>query len=96
MEMVQLWVNLPAKDKMSPPRVPEIARVLDIPVVTLPGGAGSVRVIAGAFDGTKGAAKTFTPIDVWDLRLRAAHAADVPLPDGHTTALLVLRGSRAS
>src|SRR6266850_811493 len=67
-EMVQLWVNLPAKDKMAPPRYQGILNG-QIPTVALPNGQGTVRVIAGAFAGTTGPAKTFTPIHVWDLRL---------------------------
>ena len=63
-----------------------------IPNVTLPQDAGTVRVIAGEFGGRKGAAKTFTPINVWDVNLRAGKSAELPLPDGHTTAFLVLSG----
>lgn len=66
--MIQLWVNLPAKDKMSKPGYQTITDS-DIPVVDLPGDAGRVRVIAGAFDGRKGPARTFTPINLWDVRL---------------------------
>jgi redox-sensitive bicupin YhaK (pirin superfamily) len=91
LEMVQLWVNLPAKFKMSAPRYQDI---LDrqIPSVSLPGHAGTVRVIAGELGEAKGPAKTFTPINVWDLRLNAGHVAELALPEGHTTALLVLHG----
>lgn len=90
LEMVQLWVNLPAKDKMSPPRYQEILS-RQIPTVPLDGG-GSARVIAGDFRGTRGPAKTFTPISVLDLRLTANGRADLPPPDGHTTLVVVLRG----
>jgi redox-sensitive bicupin YhaK (pirin superfamily) len=62
-EMVQLWVNLPAKDKMAAPGYQGI-QDKDIPQVALPDGAGSVRVIAGDYQGTRGPAHTFTPIDV--------------------------------
>src|SRR3954466_10492976 len=63
-EMAQLWVNLPAKDKMSSPRYQE---VLDahIPATPLPGDAGTVRVIAGEYDGKTGAAKTYSRLNVW-------------------------------
>lgn len=91
-EMVQLWVNLPAKDKKAPPGYQEIL-AREIPTVTLPDGRGTVRVIAGEFAGAKGPARTFTPIQVWDLRLANAEPTDLVLPDGHTTALVVLRGS---
>jgi redox-sensitive bicupin YhaK (pirin superfamily) len=89
-EMVQLWVNLPARDKMAPPRYQSITAE-QIPSVTLPGGA-TARVIAGQLAGAKGPARTFTPIHVWDLRLAAGQRADLDLPDGFTTAVVVLRG----
>jgi redox-sensitive bicupin YhaK (pirin superfamily) len=91
-EMVQLWVNLPARDKMAPPRYQSIVAA-DIPTVRLADGAGSVRVIAGEFAGTQGPARTFTPIQLWDLRFDGTHRADLAVPDGYTTALAVLRGS---
>ncbi len=91
-EMVQMWVNLPAKDKMSPPRYQGILSE-QIPSVSLPGGQGVVRVIAGEFAGSRGPAKTFTPIHVWDLRLASDQRTDLPVPDGYTTALVVLKGA---
>ncbi|SEG17784.1 pirin family protein [Nitrosomonas ureae] len=92
LEMVQLWVNLPAKDKMSPPHYQSI---LDsqIPVIDLPDNQGKVRVIAGEFDGIAGPARTFTPIDVWDLRLTGNQPIDLAVPDGYNTLLAVLKGS---
>ena len=74
MEMMQLWVNLPAKDKMSKPGYQTLLDA-DIPRVALPDGAGTLRVIAGAFAGHRGPARTFTPINVWDLRLTAGGTA---------------------
>jgi quercetin 2,3-dioxygenase len=91
MEMVQLWVNLPARQKMSSPRYQDI-RAASIPTVRLDADAGSVRVIAGEFRGTHGPAKTFTPIELWDVRLSAGREVEFVVPDGHTTAFLVLRG----
>jgi redox-sensitive bicupin YhaK (pirin superfamily) len=88
-EMVQLWVNLPARDKMAPPRYQGI-RDAEIPALELPG--ATVRIIAGAFENKQGPAQTFSPIEVWDLRLSNA-PLELPLPDGHTTALVVLHGS---
>ena len=90
-EMVQLWVNLPAAHKKAPPRYQGLLAA-DIPTVTLPGGA-SARVVAGTLAGAKGPAQTFTPIEVWDLRFEAGQTADLVLPDGFTTALVVLRGA---
>ena len=89
-ELVQLWVNLPAKSKMTAPGYQTLLDG-DIPAVKLPGG-GRVRVIAGEFEGVKGPAKTFTPINLWDLRLPAGASVQLRLPAGHTTALFVLKG----
>ncbi|SFF15995.1 pirin family protein, partial [Nitrosomonas sp. Nm166] len=92
LEMVQLWVNLPAKDKMSSPHYQSI---LDsqIPAINLPEDQGRVRVIAGEFEGTAGPARTFTPINVWDLHLTNKQPLDLAVPDGHNTLLAVLKGS---
>jgi quercetin 2,3-dioxygenase len=92
LEMVQLWVNLPAKLKMSPPRYQEI-RSGQIPTVTLDGGAGSVRVIAGEFRGITGPAQTFTPVYLWDMRLAAGHMTDLEVPEGYMAAIVVQRGA---
>lgn len=92
LEMIQLWVNLPAKDKMSPPHYQEIVNA-QIPVVALPDQAGSARIIAGQFGDTVGAARTFTPINLWDVRLSAGSEVKLSSPDGFNTALLVLEGS---
>lgn len=91
-EMAQLWVNLPTKDKMT---APGYQTLLDaqIPSVDLPEGAGRVRVIAGAFDGHRGPARTFTPIDVWDIRLAQGGIGRFAAHEGHTLALVVLRGA---
>ena len=91
-EMVQLWVNLPKKDKMT---APGYQGILDaqIPAVALPDGAGTVRVIAGALDGSAGPAHTFSPMNVWDVRLSAGKTARLPQPDGWTTILVVLAGT---
>jgi len=91
-EMVQLWVNLPAKDKMSAPGYQGIVAD-DIPEVALPGNAGTARIIAGNYGDVSGPARTFTPMNVWDLHLKAGHRIALDLPEGHTTALFVLRGS---
>jgi redox-sensitive bicupin YhaK (pirin superfamily) len=91
-EMVQLWVNLRAADKRSAPGYQAILNSR-IPAVSLPEGQGTVRVIAGELAGTRGPAKTFTPMHVWDLRLDSDQRTDLALPDGWTTALVVLAGS---
>jgi redox-sensitive bicupin YhaK (pirin superfamily) len=91
MEMVQLWVNLPAKRKMTPPGYQDIVSPA-IPVARLDADAGTVRVIAGQFEAAKGPARTQTPIDVWDMRLQAKKTANFRIPEGHAAALLFLRG----
>ena len=91
LEMVQLWVNLPAEFKMSPPAYQTILEP-QIPTVALPGGAGTMRVIAGEFGGAKGPAQTLTPINLWELRLNAFSRAEMILPRGFTTAVFVLHG----
>jgi redox-sensitive bicupin YhaK (pirin superfamily) len=91
-EMVQLWVNLPARDKMSPPRYQAILNG-QIPAVSLPNGQGTVRVIAGDLEGAKGPAETFTPIHVWDLRIPRGQRTELPVPDGYTTMLVLLKGA---
>ena len=91
-EMLQLWVNLPARDKMAAPGYQGITAA-QIPEVALPDGAGRARIIAGQHAGTRGPARTFTPMNVWDLHLKAGHRLAFDLPDGHTTALFVLRGA---
>ena len=92
MEMVQLWVNLPAKDKMSPPGYQTLLDAR-IPAVELAYGAGRLRVIAGEYGAARGPAKTFTPINIWDLRLNANGRASFNAPEGHTLAVLVQSGA---
>ncbi|MGN6152604.1 MAG: pirin family protein [Lysobacteraceae bacterium] len=91
-EMVQLWVNLPAKDKMAAPGYQAVLGTA-IPDVPLADGAGRVRVIAGDFDGAQGPARTFTPMNVWDVRLAAGATVALPQPEGWTTLLVVLEGT---
>ena len=90
--VLQLWVNLPAKDKMTAPGYQSIAAA-DIPLIDLSKGAGRVRVIAGRFGDTGGPAHTFTPINLWDVRLNTDGRASFRLPAGHTAAVFVLSGN---
>lgn len=92
LEMVQLWVNLPAKDKMVEPGYQTILDS-DIANIPLKDQAGSLRLIAGEFEGRTGPARTFTPIDVWDLRLNGGKLLSLDLHEGRNTALVVLRGT---
>ena len=91
---IQLWVNLPRASKMSAPGYQTILNV-DIPAIDLAGGAGRLRVIAGSFQGRKGPARTFTPVQLYDLQLKAGTPKSLTLPDGDNASIFVLQG-RAS
>ncbi|MFD1712245.1 pirin family protein [Ottowia sp. GY511] len=91
-EMVQLWVNLPARDKMTPAHYQGITDA-QIPSVALPADAGRVRVIAGEHGGQRGPAETYTPMHVWDVRLNAGATADLAQPEGWSTLVVVLDGT---
>ena len=90
-QVAQLWVNLPAKDKMTAAHYQGITAA-QIPSVALPGGAGHMRLSAGDWQGHTAPAQTYTPMRVWDLRLAAGASADLPQPEGWNTLLLVLHG----
>lgn len=89
--MVQLWVNLPAKDKMTAPHYQAIVSS-DIPTVDLADGKARARVIAGTLNGVRGPATTFTPINMWDIRADAGTKLTLPLPVGHNALVTVLSG----
>ena len=91
-EMVQLWVNLPARDKSAEPGYQAIADA-SIPAVDLPDGAGRLRVITGEYGGRKGPARTFTPMDVWDLRLNAGKTLALSPAEGWTAIVVALSGT---
>lgn len=89
-EMVQLWVNLPAAYKMSKPKYQAILGAR-IPAVELgPGTYG--RIIAGELNGIKGPAQTFTPVNVFDIRMEAGGRGEMSLPANHNAAVVLLRG----
>lgn len=90
-EMVQLWVNLPARDKGVAPRYQSISAAA-IPTVALPDGAGRLRVIAGDYQGTTGPAQTFTPLNLWDMRIEVGGRVALPIPAGHQAMIAVLDG----
>jgi redox-sensitive bicupin YhaK (pirin superfamily) len=92
LEMAQLWVNLPAKHKLAPPRYQSILST-QIPQLALPGGAGTLRVIAGGYSGQQGAAATFSELNVWDVRLQSGKEVTLSLPQDHSAAIAVLRGA---
>ena len=91
-QMVQLWVNLPAKDKMSPPKYQGI-RNDEINKVILPNNAGIIEVIAGGFDGTKGTANTFTPVHLQNAKLNKGGKVNFHFPAHFNTGLVVIEGS---
>src|SRR5260370_26171182 len=90
-EMVQLWVKLPRALKMSAPRYQTLLGDR-IPQVEFPKG-GYARVIAGELGGVKGPASTFTPVNVFDMRVKAGETAELNTSAGLNTALFLLRGS---
>ncbi|MFJ9990287.1 pirin family protein [Pseudomonas putida] len=92
LEMVQLWVNLPARDKLTPAGYQTLLKA-EIPRVALGEGIGSLRVIAGDYRGHRGPARTFTSMDVWDVRLHAGATLQLPIAEGRNAALVALRGS---
>jgi redox-sensitive bicupin YhaK (pirin superfamily) len=92
-EMIQLWVNLPAKDKMSKPGYQTLTKE-QIPTVNFPTG-GHARVIAGSLNGTNGPAKTFTALNVWDVLLKAGEKVELTVPEGHNTAVVLRKGDVA-
>lgn len=92
LKMVQLWVNLPAKDKMTAPAYQAILNQ-EIPTIHLGNNTGSVRVIAGAYEQDSGPAKTFTPMNVMDIQLKKGAVVTIPAPNGWNTSLVVLDGA---
>ncbi|WP_322867430.1 pirin family protein [Aquicoccus sp. G2-2] len=91
-EMVQLWVNLDAKNKSAAPGYQSITDA-QIPAIDLPDDIGRLRVIAGEFDGVKGPAQTFTPMDVWDLRLNAGKTVTLNPVEGYNVVIVTLSGN---
>jgi quercetin 2,3-dioxygenase len=90
-QMVQLWVNLPAKDKMTEPKYQGITRD-QIVKVELPNNSGRVEIIAGSFGDTQGPASSFTPVNLWNLHLNEKSENSFEIPELHNCALLVLEG----
>ncbi|MCU0404362.1 MAG: pirin family protein [Chitinophagaceae bacterium] len=90
--MAQLWVNLPAKFKNTPPSYQDL-RDADMGRVQLPDNGGELRVIAGEQMGAKGPAKTFTRINIYDVKLKAGSVLNLELPDGDNTAIVVMEGN---
>ena len=92
LKMIQLWVNLPAKDKMTAPGYQGI-EAATIPTVTLSDERGSLRVIAGRYGNVTGPASTFSPMNVWDMQIPPDKEVSFEQPEGWSTAIIVLEGS---
>jgi redox-sensitive bicupin YhaK (pirin superfamily) len=90
-QMVQLWVNLPAKDKMSVPKYQDIKQA-DMPKYNLPEEGGVVEVIAGEYDGLKGSASTFTPLNLFNARLKKGGKAKFSFPSDFNTGFVIIEG----
>jgi redox-sensitive bicupin YhaK (pirin superfamily) len=93
-QMVQLWVNLPAQYKMSPPKYQEISNSM-MGKYDLPSGNGVVEIIAGEFNGVKGPASTFTPLQVYNAKLKKGAVLEMDFPSFYNTGILVVEGSAA-
>lgn len=90
--MVQLWVNLPAKEKMSKPKYQSITNA-EIAKYNLPDNGGFIEVIAGEYKGTKGSASTFSPLNLFNAKLNKGSKATFSFPAAYNTGLLVIEGS---
>jgi redox-sensitive bicupin YhaK (pirin superfamily) len=90
--MAQLWVNLPAAYKNTPPSYQDLLDA-DMGRVQLPDGGGEIRVIAGEQMGAKGPARTFTRINIYDAKLNPGAVVDLSLPEGDNTAIVVMEGN---
>jgi len=90
--MVQLWVNLPAKEKMSKPKYQSITNA-EIAKYNLPDNGGFIEVIAGEYKGTKGSASTFSPLNLLNAKLNKGSKATFSFPAAYNTGLLVIEGS---
>jgi hypothetical protein len=91
-QMVQLWVNLPAKDKKTKPKYQELTND-KMGRHLLSDGKSYIEVIAGNYQGTKGPAFTFTPMEVYNARLKAGGKAELNFPASYNTGLLIIQGA---
>jgi len=91
-QMVQLWVNLPAKFKMSKPKYQPIRRE-EFGKVVLPDGKGVIEIIAGNFNKTTGPATSFTPIEMYNARLKKGAKVHFSLPQNYNTGFVIIEGA---
>ena len=92
MQMVQLWVNLPAKDKMTAPKYQNLNKK-NITKVELEDNSGTINIIAGQFENHKGPASTFSPLNLFNINLNKGKGTSLNLPKEHNTGLLITKGS---
>lgn len=90
-QMVQLWINLPAKDKMSTPKYQDIKQA-DMPKVELPNSSGTVEVIAGSYEDVLGVATTFSPLHLYNVRLNKGGKASFNFPADYNTGFVIIEG----
>lgn len=90
-QMVQLWINLPAKDKMSTPKYQDIKQA-DMPKFDLPNSSGTVEVIAGSYEDVSGAATTFSPLHLYNVRLNKSGKATFNFPADYNTGFVIIEG----
>ena len=92
MQMVQLWVNLPAKDKMTEPKYQNIENK-DLAKVDLGSGVGSIDIIAGEFENNKGPASSFTPLSIFNVKLNKGKGTSLSFNESHNTGLVIIKGN---
>ena len=91
-QMVQLWINLPAKDKMSSPKYQGVKRN-ELQKFELPNNTGLIEVIAGNYENVKGSVSTFTPIEMYNARLNNGAKVDFSFPENYNTGFVIIEGS---
>jgi len=92
MQMVQLWVNLPAKDKMTEPKYQNIEKN-DLAKVDLGNGVGTIDIIAGEFENNKGPASSFSPLSLFNVKLNKGKGTSLSFKESHNTGLLIIKGN---
>ena len=92
MQMVQLWVNLPTKDKMTTPKYQNLNNK-DLSKVELENNAGSIDIIAGEYEDHKGPAASFSPLSLFNVKLKKGKETSFSFNENHNTGLLIIKGS---
>lgn len=92
MQMVQLWVNLPTKDKMTTPKYQNLNNK-DLSKVELENNAGSIDIIAGEYKDHKGPAASFSPLSLFNVKLKKGKGTSFSFNENHNTGLLIIKGS---